>query len=444
MSKKNHRNINKPSNGNVNENENTLKDNESENENGRTTGESEGAQGESTGHVEFEDLDFSEAFERQKSGDDGIESDANVSEETEDADAESGEASELEEVIVNGKEYSFNEEALKRMCDTDETSENDDEASAESEENNGTSETPDETSEDETSENEDITPEEPGDDIKSDDKEHKEESTDDEEQPRKRSIFDSIPVAILTFILGVGLTAGVFTVLHGLGTVGSVNGIDVSKAEINDYLKTRMNSIVLNYMNDRIQIDALAELGVTVPESEVDAEFEEVCKDNGGLEAFTEQLELGGSSVEAYKLGILKTKLQEKGLKYFTDKQLISEHDIDVEYKQRMEDGNELALINIESVAVDDEGNPVEGAEVNKSENLQYNVAFDEVPEVGDTTESTDGATRVKITVTEVNRGIDNEKVREYISELLKTTSGTEEYQDYINDKIANAVLLMK
>lgn len=258
-------------------------------------------------------------------------------------------------------------------------------------------------------------------------------------------------LALLSFILGFGVALLILSVVLSVGKVATINGDTLSIGEFADYLNMRKNALLLDYVEDNIHISALEELGITVSESEVDERFNSIATDKGGYDAFKEELEMAGTSVEQYKFNIHKVILDEKAGEYFTNKQVISEKEIDDELARRDELGKSLVTMDARSIDLKDGENADELGISNVDEDrivLQRNISTEEIfettPKVGDRTVVTVGNKQTLVIVDAVYSGATDVNIRGYIRELLKVTKAQMEYKKYIDDKVSSAQILIK
>lgn len=259
-------------------------------------------------------------------------------------------------------------------------------------------------------------------------------------------------VAIMAFILGVGVTMIVYSVLTGLVTVGTVNGEVIKRADIEDYINMRMNNTTLSYIQDKIHEDALKELGITVSKDEIAERVNKVAESNGGVDKFAEELEKGGNSLETYKYNVGKTILSEKATEYFKNKVNINADDVKNEYNSGKESGNEVALMDVTEFELGDDEtwadvdsiDKFDKSKGKKEEKILTGTVFKEVPEVGKTASVVLGKKRLVVSVDSVYSGIDNEEVYKYIEGKLKSSKAQEEYQKYIEDKTSSADIRLK
>ena len=258
-------------------------------------------------------------------------------------------------------------------------------------------------------------------------------------------------LALLSFILGFGVALLILSVVLSVGKVATINNDALSIGEFADYLSMRKNALLLDYVEDNIHISALEELGLTVSESEVDERFNSIATVKGGYNAFEEELEMAGTSVEQYKFNIHKVILDEKAGKYFTDKQVISEKEIDDELARRDELGKSLVTIDARSVDLE-EGENADELDISNIDVdrivLQRNISIEEIfettPKVGDRTVVTVGNKQTLVIVDAVYSGATDVNIREYIRELLKVTKAQTEYKTYIDEKVNNAKIMIK
>lgn len=258
-------------------------------------------------------------------------------------------------------------------------------------------------------------------------------------------------VFVWTLVLGIGLGICLASIGNYLVKVGTVDGVPITRAEINDYIDTRMNGLVLDYVEDRIHFDALSQLGISVKKAEIQDEFDRAVEDNGGLEAFAEKLELAGTSLEQYKYNIHKVILSKKATEYFTKKASVNDLEITEYLNKSKESGKEYILMDCKSVELI-EGETADSIDFSKidskriieDKNIQTSTVFDEVPAKGETTVSVKNGKNIIVKVEEVYRGNDNKNVREYVKELLKLEKGNADYQAYISDKVDNAKIMLK
>lgn len=259
-------------------------------------------------------------------------------------------------------------------------------------------------------------------------------------------------VAILAFILGVGVTMIVYSVLTGLVTVGTVNGDVIKRADIDDYINMRMNNTTLSYIQDKIHEDSLKELGITVNKDEIDKRVNEVAERNGGVDKFREELEQGGNSLETYRYNVGKTILSEKATEYYKNKVTVSADEVKEEFNKNKESGSEVALMDVTEYELGEDETWGDGDDINKldqskavvEKGILTSTVFKEIPEVGKTASVVVGTKRMVVKVDAVYQGVENEEVYKYIENKLKDSKAQTEYQKYIEDKTSNADIRLR
>lgn len=256
---------------------------------------------------------------------------------------------------------------------------------------------------------------------------------------------------VLAFILGVGVTMIVYSIVTGLVQVGSLNGEVITRADLNDYVNMRMNSLAFNYIEDKIHEDALKELGITVNQDEIDERVNEVTERNGGIDAFREELESVGNSLETYRYNVGKTILSEKANEYFSDKAVVTKEDVERTFNEKKAEGNEIALMDVTEVelADDETDENIDFSKVDKNKikteiGVLTSTVFKEIPEVGSTASVVINNKRTVVRVDKTYCGVDDSVVYEYIEKELKEAQGKQDYAKYIDDKTDSADIRLK
>lgn len=254
--------------------------------------------------------------------------------------------------------------------------------------------------------------------------------------------------------LFIGLISGYicFDAVDSMKVVGQVNGVDIKKGEIAEYVDARMNGLTLGYIKDKVQSDALGELGITVTADELNTEFNKQVEEAGGIDSLEQSLIVDGYSIEQYKYNLARTLLSKKATEYFVNKQIVSAEDINNLYNNRMDGNNEIAVMNCKTIELteDESGETLKFDDLDQSRakdetNIQTNTVFKMVPAVNSEAVTTIDGKQVLVKVTEVHRGIEDEVVYKYIENILKQEGANAEYQEYISEKTKNAdIKLMK
>lgn len=263
---------------------------------------------------------------------------------------------------------------------------------------------------------------------------------------KKSKVVYAILLVIAGMFIGLGAGYTYHTIVDNMTVVGQVNGVDIKKGEVAEYVNARMNTLTLGYIKDKIQSDALSELGIRVSADELNEEYSKQVNDAGGVEQFEKQLIADGYSDEQYKYNIGRTLLSKKATEYFVGKQIISAEAIEELYNKRVEGNNEIAIMNCKTIELtaEESGETVKFDELDQSRakeetNIQTNTVFKQVPAVDAEAVTTIGDKQVLVKVTEVHRGLDDEVVHNYVEDILKQEGANAEYQKYIEEKTRNA-----
>lgn len=233
--------------------------------------------------------------------------------------------------------------------------------------------------------------------------------------------------------------------------VAIINNERIHRWEYEEYLSTRETELVSAYTQDKIDEQALSAIGITVTNKEINQEYDETVTAYGGQEEFDKVLSDKGMTVKEYKYNIKKTILSEKAMEFYSKDQRVSKADIEKRYQERITEGDEIIIMDCRTIKINESDNlgsvnfeEFDQDRVKEELNIQTNTIFDGVPNVGDVKITSQDGTSMLVKVDAVYRGIDNEKVYNYIEEMLKQEKALDKYKQYLTDKRNSAEIKFK
>lgn len=123
------------------------------------------------------------------------------------------------------------------------------------------------------------------------------------------------------FLLG-GLT---FTILivsaYSFVPVGKVNGDIIYNYQLQERYKTLKSNAIKNIAKDRVFFNAMAELGITASEEEINEELKGYYERYGGKEELENVLIFTLGDIETLKLSIKRGNMAKKAVEYFAQQE---------------------------------------------------------------------------------------------------------------------------
>ncbi len=157
----------------------------------------------------------------------------------------------------------------------------------------------------------------------------------------------------LAFFLGALVVSFAWICTSQLMPVGKVNEKVIRRYEVSKYINASSGNAVKNYAKDQAFFRAMKELGISVSEKAVDAEFETYAEKYGGEAEMQNVLLDTSQDADSIKSSIRKSLLYQKAIDYFASKTVPEEDEIKLYYAEHKESYPEGAEVAKDRITAD-------------------------------------------------------------------------------------------